>query len=550
MQLDGDGKLGFCPCLGTPLAVSFSGATVAPPHDVILRNPVLELFGVPIAWAPAIWLRSPGRVGLLAPELAWRGADGFFAGGGVHVPWQPGDVLRGVDVRAGGYVDGGVAVETGVRTATTNTGVRWDRLRGDDGLSVQARGATAMARSDDIESVAWEVDALRGARSVKATTDVDAAARPFDRAQGEAAWRSDGWTLSSGVRTVAPRGGNLLGLGVGGPEAAARRAGAIGHVGAYDATFEGGQLAGGGFGATSFARAEGGALVSSRLGPVGGSLAIRWLGDLADDGNRSGLDGAAQGRLAIALPMVRPYRSSDEADPWIHRTEPHLEVSAIATHAEEVLVVPPGRGAAALSPSGGAWVAAGGWSNAVGRWGSRAATEVEATGGAVGDDRRSLPALRARVAMGGQWLGVRGDFARVLGSAAEAGGALVTGVRVGPASGLHVAAHLAQRDGIDPLVARALVDAPLEPSSGFLVASGWTGGVRAALPLGTRITTRGGADFDLDARALVDAALSLELHDPCNCVVVRASVAHRIGRDGVDAWINVDLPLASAAPPR
>ncbi|HTB73973.1 MAG TPA: hypothetical protein VK762_12050, partial [Polyangiaceae bacterium] len=60
VELDGEGKLVFCPCLGAPLAVRFTGATVAPPHDLILRNPVLEVFGVPVAWAPAFWLRSPG----------------------------------------------------------------------------------------------------------------------------------------------------------------------------------------------------------------------------------------------------------------------------------------------------------------------------------------------------------------------------------------------------------------------------------------------------------------------------------------------------------
>jgi hypothetical protein len=47
---------------------------------------------------------------------------------------------------------------------------------------------------------------------------------------------------------------------------------------------------------------------------------------------------------------------------------------------------------------------------------------------------------------------------------------------------------------------------------------------------------------DLDAGELVAALGSLELHDPCNCVVVRATAAHRIGRGGVDAWVSVDLP--------
>jgi hypothetical protein len=34
------------------------------------------------------------------------------------------------------------------------------------------------------------------------------------------------------------------------------------------------------------------------------------------------------------------------------------------------------------------------------------------------------------------------------------------------------------------------------------------------------------------------------MHDPCNCVVLRATGAHRIGRPGIDVWISVDLPIA------
>jgi hypothetical protein len=101
VELRGHGAVGLCPCLGTPLAVRFSQATVAPPHDVFLQNPVLEVFGVPIAWLPIFWLRSPGRVGLLPPEVAWRGGDGLFAGGGVHLPWVQGDMQRGLDSRFG-----------------------------------------------------------------------------------------------------------------------------------------------------------------------------------------------------------------------------------------------------------------------------------------------------------------------------------------------------------------------------------------------------------------------------------------------------------------
>jgi hypothetical protein len=550
--LEGQGTVAFCPCLGAPLAVRFSGATLAPPHDLILKDPVLEVFGVPVAWAPVFWLRSPGRLGLLPPDVAWRGADGFFAGGGVHVPWSRGDLVRGLDLRAGGYVDGGVQVESSLRSTATETRVRWDRLRGDDGFAVAAHGATAIANGDRADSVAWDVDALRGARAVGATTDVEAAARPFDRATAQAAWRPDGWTLAAGVRTVALRGSPVLDAGVGGPVVALRRADALGTAGTYEATFEGGQVMGGGLGATSFARAEGGTLLATRLGALGASLAVRGLGDVADDGARSGVDGVAQARASMTLPLVREFASADPNDPWTHRTEPRLEAAVLAAHTGDVLVVPPGRGLPDAFGAGLAWVAAAGWSNAVGRAGSRQAVELDAVAGAVGDASGVRPLLRGTASAGGPWVGVRAEVARVvpvgsLDATAQVGGAFVGTVRLGPASWLHVTAHVAERDGVDPVVARVLLDAPLEPGSGFLSGAGWTGGARLGLPLGSRVTTRGGADVDLGARELVAAVASLELHDPCGCVVVRATAAHRIGRDGVDAWIAVDLPIPSGS---
>ncbi len=536
--LDGDGTVAFCPCLGTPLAVRFRGATVAPPHDLVLKSPVLEVFGMPVAWAPAFWLRSAGRFGVLPPEVAWRGADGLFLGDGVHLPWRNGDSTRGLDLRAGAYVQGGAAVQAALRTTESLTRVQWDWLHA-NGIGVDVRGATGIANGDRTDSVAWSVDALRGARAVVATTDVDAAARPFDRGEAQASWHADGWTFASGVRAVALRGAEALDAASGGPVVAVRRADAIAHAGAYDATLEAGALSTSGLGATTFARAEGGGWLGTRLGAGDGAITMRALGDVADDGTRSGVDGGAQARLALGLPLARAFASGDANDPWVHRTEPRLQVGAIAVHESNVLVAPAGRGMVALA--GQSWVASAGWANAVGRWGTRASAEVDVDGGAVGDLRSASPALRARAATNLPWLGLRADFARVLAPAADAGGALLARARLGPERGLALAAHVAQRDRVDPMLARALVDAPLEPASGFLVAPGWTGGGRVAVPLGTRITTRAGADFDLDARRLVAALGAIELHDPCGCVVLRASAAHRIGRSGVDAWLTVDV---------
>ncbi|MDP9151044.1 MAG: hypothetical protein M3O36_14025, partial [Myxococcota bacterium] len=459
-----------------------------------------------------------------------------------HVPWQAGDVARGLDVRAGAYFAGGAAVEATLRTSGSVTRVAWDRLR-DDGLTLAAHGTTSAESSSVLsETVAWKVDALRGVRAVKMTTDVEAAARPFDRAAAEIAWLLDGWTIGSSVRSTAVRGGDLTGLGAVGPVVVARRSDGLSSWGAYDATAEAGALVVPGTGTLSFARAEGGVSVADRLGAVATTLALRGLGAVSDDGTRSRLGAGGELRAAAGLPLSRDFGSGDQDDPWVHRTEPRVEAAAIGVR-EDDGALPTGRGMAV--PAGGAWVAAGGWSNTLGRAGSRDSAELAVAAGIIGHAGGSAtapkPILRSRAAWQAPWVAWTGELARVF-ARTEAGGALASHARLGPSTGLHVVAHVEERDGVDPLLARALVEAPLEPASGFFDASGWTGGARIAVPIGRRVTTRVGADIDLTSRELVAALGAVELHDPCNCVVVRATAAHRIGRDGVDVWVSVDLP--------
>ncbi len=540
VDVEGPGALAFCPCLGTPLAVRFRRATLAPPHDLVLRDPVLEVFGVPVAWAPLIWLRSPGRVGLLPPDVAWRGGDGLLLGEGIHLPWQSGDLVRGLDLRAGGYVDGGANVQAFLRTTTTESRLAWDWWRGDAGVTLVLRGATAIAGGVRPDAVAWEVDAMRGARAVRATSDVALAAFPFDHAVAEAAWHDDGWTFASAVRAYADRGGGLLDLGAGGPVVFARRSGALASAGAYDATLEGGAIDGAGLGATTFARAEGGGQLAARTGPIGEQFAVRTEGDIAKDANTTALDGGGQARLSAGLPLARAFRSADADDPWVHRTEPRITGAALFAHLADSPLIPIGRGATA--GNGGAWVATAEFANSLGRWGSTAAAEVDLSGGVVGGSDRVLPAGRGRASVEGPWLGLEATSARVFGAGPDRGGAFVGRLRAGPASGLHLTTHVAERDGVDPIVARTLADAPLEPASGFLASPGWTGGGSATLPLGSRVTVHGGAEVDLDAGELVAALGAIELHDPCSCVVVRGTASQRIGRPGVDVWLSIDLP--------
>jgi len=537
-ELEGKGRLGFCPCLGTPIAIAFHDATIAPPYDVILRDPRLELFGVPIAWAPLFWLRAPARPGLLPPEVAVRGSDGLFVGEGVHFPLRSGDDVSGLDIRAGAYVLGGVAVDTHLYTESSTTRIAWDRFRGDDGVTVDARGSTVGA-SPSASGVAWDVDVIRGARGVYATTDLDAAARPYDRSAAEAAWRDEGWTFASGVRSTASRGGDVLDLGAAGPLAMARRAGALGGVGAYDVTIDGGELSAPALDRLAFARAEGGALLATPLGPFGASFAARGAADVASNGLAEGVDAAGSARATLSLPLVRGFASADQNDPWVHRLEPLIDAAVLALRNDGVLGAAFARGAEGIAP-GGAWSASAGATSAVGRWGTSSAAELDASAGAIGDSVGTDLAVRERATVTTRWLGLSGEGGHVVGTGAT-GSAFTAHARLGRIDGLNVVGIVAARDGVDPIRARLLTDAPLEPSSGFLAAEAWTGGARVAIPWTRSIVTRGGADADLTTSRLVAATASIELRDPCGCLVVRATGAHRIGREGVDVWLTVDL---------
>ncbi len=553
VEVQGDGKLTFCPCLGTPLTVAFKRATVAPPGDLLLSNASLRIYGLPILWLPFFWLRAPTRVGLLPPEIAYRGADGFFLGGGVHVPLgaRRGEAL---DLRAGGYFLGGFAVDASARTATTSTHVRFDRLAtpaleglpGDgNGLLVDARGALTPGP----ETLAWDVDTVLGARGLDSVVDLDTAARPYDTAAMEASVHGP-FVVSTGLRAVSERGGELLAADVGGPVATVGRSGAIGSVGTYDATIDAGvfRLTGQALPpgvtdprALSFARGDAGVLLAGRAGPVGVRATMRAAGDVGSDGVTDGLDGAASARLEAGLPLVRGIQSADAADPWRHRVEPLVSVAGLVSRGDELLGLAPGRGLGGVADGavdGRAVVADVGVRSALGRWGAGLGLQVAGAGGvAVGSDGAAVGVVRWRAAASLGAFGLDAEGGDVLGR----GHVVVAAARVGRPSGLHLRVSVAGREEADPVLARALVDAPLEPSAGFLAREGWTGGVRAGIPWTSFLVTRGGVDMDLGALVPTAAVGSVELRDKCGCFAFRVTGAHRLGRDGVDVWASVDF---------
>lgn len=554
--VEGDGRLAFCPCLGTPLTIAFSGATVAPPGDLILKSPRLLVFGLPVFWLPIFWLRSPARFGLLPPDVAWRGADGMYLGGGVHVPWTKGDGENGANLRAGGYFKGGFATSAELTTPSSFTRLQYDRLAGstlggDDGLTVDARGSVGRKWAVT-EELAWDADLLRGARGLYATTDVETVARPFDRIAVEARARSDDFIGGIGLRSDARRGGDLGSLDVAGPMAVVGASTTLGDFGTAHALLDGGALRIPGGTTVALARGVAGAMSAAHLGPIGSTLSVEAAGDVVSDGATHAKDGAAHVRLELGLPIGRAFASGDSNDPWRHRFEPIAFGATMLARGDGGLAagarggVSAGGGLATLR--GDALTTGGGFRTALAKWARGEGFELEATFGTIyakpdgkADVARDgvLAVGRWRAEAQGRYYAVAAEGAHLVSS--NRGDAWVARARLGEVTSVSLKTWVASRVGVDPVTARLLTDPSLEAPVGFFEEGGWTGGARASIPWFKYVTTRGGVDVDFTAQSLVAAVGTLEVRDACGCFRFRATGAHRIGREGVDVWIGVDV---------
>lgn len=566
IEAQGEGSIKFCPCLGTPLTIRFEKAIVAPPGELFLKSPRLELYGVPVMWLPWFWLRSDEKVGILPPEIAYRGQDGVYLGGGIHLPWKSRGARRTLDLRAGAYLDGGLVADGRLTTPTSTTKVRYDRLAGahapvllvpgasadpnaDDGLLIDARGSA----HDDTTGIVWDADVLRGRRGVAATSDLDAAAKPWDRIAATGSVRVGPVRAESGMRFVTRRGGDLREIEAAGPFLALRSSGSLGGHITYDGTLEGGAVRvtgaaapGGVTDTLTYARAEAGLRGAKTVGPLLAAVDVRGAGDVAAEGRASGSDGAGTARVRVSLPLARDFEpdSSDDPyarnDPWQHVVEPFVEGAILHQAGSNLLGIAPGRGLAALR--GTAPIADGGLRSTLGRWGTREAIEVAVAGGAAfGDDvDGTRPIARTRLAASFERLGATIESGHVLGGSG-AGNAVSARARLGRTNGPRLTANVAATGSVDPILARALTDPALEAPSGFFARSGTTGGGGVAIPWNKLLTTSAGADYDASAPALVAVRGGVELRDRCGCVALRTNAAHRIGRQGVDVWLIVDF---------
>jgi len=541
VEVQGPGEVVFCPCPNPPVSIGFEGGVVAPPADLILRHPSLRVAGWTIFALPWFWMRAPSRPGVLPPNVAYRGADGLLIGDGVHIPWKNGDDYDQLDITASGYVKGGFELVTRFWTPRSTNRVRWDRL-GSDHLAINAQGSSPQGQGG---VVAWDVDAVRGARARSASLTLDEAARGYDRAGGQAMVRlAEGVMLSSGIRGVGARGS----IGPSerpawGPTAMLAAGGAVGAFGAWNGLATATVLDDAVLGTTTLARGEGGIELSARAAALLARMSVRQAFTAADTSRMSALDALGVARIELAAPLARVFVADDDQAPLVHVIEPRLRASVMAARTSGAYFAQTGR-PIALGSGRMATASAGlrtAWGRLLGHSGGSLEADVGGIG-AVGAEglSQTTPVVRGRAAWSSRFVGIGSEGAAVLDG--EAGQVVIGKIRVGEQDGWHLVVKSAGRRGLQPLAARALAGTTAEePSGGWLAAEGWSGGVEIAARLARSVGARISAEEDFTSRTLLQVRGSLGYAHPCRCISIDGFVGKRLGRDGIDVWVSIDL---------
>ena len=538
VEVTGPGEVVFCPCPNPPVTIGFDGGVVAPPADLMLTRPSLRVAGWTIFALPWFWMRAPTRPGVLPPNVAYRGADGLLIGDGVHLPWKDGDDFDELDITASGYVKGGFELVARLWTPRSTNRIRWDRLEKDH-VAIQAHGSYPQA---DTGAVAWDIDAVRGARARSASLTLEEAARGYDRGSVQTMVRlGDGILLSSGVRGIGARGG----IGPSerpawGPTATFAAGGGLGAFGAWDGLATATILSDAVLGTTTLSRGEGGIELSARASAILARFSVRETVTAADAGRTSALDALGAARVEIAAPLAQVV--PDETAPLVHVLEPRLRASVMTARTSGAYFAATGRPLALMT--GQMATASAGLRTALGRLLGHAGGSLEADVGGVGTideagPSRATPIARGRAAWSSRFIGLGGEGAARLDG--DDGHVLVGKARLGEKDGWHVALKGAGRRGFNPLAARALAGTAEEPSGGWLAAEGWSGGAEIAARLARSVGARISAEEDFTARTLLQVRGSLGYAHPCRCISIDGFVGKRLGREGVDVWVSIDL---------
>jgi hypothetical protein len=523
VEADGSADLAFCTCDDPPVKLRVAKALLAPPTDALFGSTTLTVGGLPVFWLPGLWLRAPTRSGLIFPSVTYRGADGFFVGGGGYLPLEVDDgrVTKSLTLDAGAYLVRGARLGAELDTETSSSRVAWDHVR-QTALEVDAHGSAALSEA----TFAYRVDALRGARAPVESSVLDVAARRTDRARISVS-HVDEYALGFGVRADAPRAGALRDFGAAGPELYVGSARALGENATYDAFGSARTtVMTGNHSQTALSeRATLGA--NARPGPLGLAVTGAESGDLQIGELRT--EGLLRAGLQVraGLPLARSF-------------------GALSHFVEPVLVA---RGLIDAEPRGTrpnatrTLLTAGGIDTSLGEQTSRRAASLTLRAGAL-ERAGANPEDTALVAMtrtsaDAHFLGAAQSLVLFGRSPALIS---LSRLRLGASDQIHVSLHADGASSGSPAAARVLFEESwFDPARPFLDRQGWSAGSELSVPWTRALSTTGSLDYDLTEQRLLAAWGGFGYRHPCGCLAVASFVGHRVGRQGFDAWVGFDL---------
>lgn len=537
VEVEGEGRVAFCPCARAPISFGFKRAIVAPPTDLFVQGATFRIGDVPVLYSPVLWLRSPDRLGLTAPRIAWRAEDGLFAGSGVHVPLggRRGPTLSSVDLFLGGYLQGGGAVETRLVTPASTTFVRFDHLR-DSALDVDSHGSSTNRLG---VSGAFRVDAVRGARGRRASIELEPAARRFDSARASVSAASEAGVVGAfGAEATLDRGTDLARWGALGPVLELGYGTALGHGASVDAAVGAATLRREGEGLSSRVVEHARLKSAHALGPVALDFTTEEAAELDSRSRGSAGELAGAGRLGIGLPLERRFGAGP--DPWLHRLEPRVVAGARLARLRSENELEP-RDLDELTRER-ALLGYASLRSELGRYGAREAFELDLRAGGLTPepDTRATLALGALGAADSEWLGLGADGA--IDPEGPESATAAARLRVGRADQLHAGLRAEGRAESEPLAPRVW-SAPLwsRPARSVLDRPGWSLGASLGVPWFRELASEVGAEYDVNRERLLAWRTALGYRHPCGCIAALGRVGQRLGRDGVDAEVTLDL---------